>query len=223
MKSLNAQLLAFKASVFDRADRETARNLKDAEANYRRDTVQATHLTIGDRAPDFVLGGVDGKRHQLHNYVIHGPVFVLFFRGGWCPYSALTLRAWEVIADDVRRAGASILAISPQKISRAALLRDCHGVSFPILADCGNKVAQSFGVLAQVSALSRELLIKIGCNLCEENTDGSWALPRASEFLIDQDGIIQFAQVWPVHFERTEPSEALATLRALQAKALTPV
>jgi hypothetical protein len=37
MKSLNSQLRAFKTSVFDRADEETARALIQAEAEYRAD------------------------------------------------------------------------------------------------------------------------------------------------------------------------------------------
>jgi peroxiredoxin len=221
MKSLNAQLLAFKSSVFDRADRETARILKEAEAEYRREAAKAAPVSVGDQAPDFALDGADGKRHQLQSYVSQGPVFVLFFKGGWCPYSTLTLRAWEGIAADIRRAGGSILAISPQKISRAAQVRESNCVSFPLLSDAGNKVAQSYGVLANVTPMSRDLLTKLGCDLTEENMDGSWALPRASEFLIDQDGIIRFAHVSPVHFERTEPNDALASLRALQAETLT--
>jgi hypothetical protein len=127
MKSLNAQLIAFKTSVFDRADRETARILKEAEADYRREAAKATPLKVGDRAPEFALDGADGRRHHLHDYVAQGPVFVLFFKGGWCPYSTLTLRAWEGIATKIRSSGGSILAIAPQKMSRAALVRERAG------------------------------------------------------------------------------------------------
>lgn len=221
MKSLNAQLLAFKTSVFDRANPETALALAQTEAGYRAEAAAAKHLTIGDKAPDFTLADSDGERHQLRNYLSHGPVFVLFFKGGWCPYCALTLRAWEALSPEIKRAGASILAISPQKASRAAMVRDSNGLNFPILVDCGNKVAAAFGIVSQTRPVTHDLLAKMGCSLSDENSEQDSALPRPSEFLIDRGGIIRMAHVSPVAFERAEPKEALATLRALTAIELT--
>ncbi|MCB8878694.1 AhpC/TSA family protein [Acidisoma cellulosilytica] len=220
MKSLNAQLAAFKMSVFERADKDTARVLRELEAEYRADAAKAKSLTVGDRAPDFTLDGADGERHQLANYAAQGPVFVLFFKGGWCPYSTLTLRAWEDIAPAIRRAGGSILAVSPQKISRAALVQENNGVSFPILGDSCNKVGDAFGIVSNVKPMSRDLLTKLGCDLTDENCSGDLRLPHAAEFLVDGEGIIRFAHVAPVHFERTEPRDALAALLSLRAKAM---
>lgn len=224
MKSLNAQLLAFKTSVFDRADKETVRALVQAEAEYRADAAASHPRAVGDQAPDFILSDADGERHQLRKYLSHGPVFVLFFKGGWCPYCALTLRAWEAIAPQIKQAGGAILAISPQKASRAALVRDSNGLSFPILVDCGNKAAAAFGIVAQTRPASQEVLTRLGCIVPEENSDREWALPRPSEFLIDRDGVIRMAHISPVAFERIEPREALDTLRALKtAQELTSV
>jgi peroxiredoxin len=222
MKSLNAQLVAFKASVFERADKETARVLRELEAEYRADAAKATPLAVGDSAPDFILDGADGERHQLANSAAQGPVFVLFFKGGWCPYSTLTLRAWEDIAPEIRRAGGSIVAISPQKIGRAALVQENNGVSFPVLSDSCNKVGDAFGIVSQLKPMTRDLLIKLGCDLAAENCSGDQRLPRAAEFLIDRDRIVRFAHVSPVHFERTEPRDALAALRTLNAETMAP-
>jgi peroxiredoxin len=215
MRSLNAQLRAFKTSVFDRADEETARALKQAEAEYRADAAQAHPLGVGDPAPGFTLGDASGNQHRLSDYLARGPVLLLFFRGGWCPYCTLTLRAYEEIAPDIRKAGGAILALSPQKASRAALVQESNGVSFPILIDSGNRVATEYGVLGQARAMTRQVFNKLGCNIPEENNAEDWLLPRASEFLIDTDGILRMANVSPVSYERTEPPEALAALRGL--------
>ena len=220
MKSLNAQLVAFKSSVFDRADGETAQALRQLEADARAETARSTSLTVGDPAPDFTLVDDAGKMHHLASYLSQGPVFVLFFKGGWCPYSSLTLRAWEDIADKVRKSGGQLLAISPQKASRAALVRESNGVSFPVLADCGNRVAEAFGVAAQAKPIAREILAKMGCDLPAENDGDVWSLPRASEFLIGSDGIIRIAHVSPVYFERHEPREGLEALRRAKAESL---
>jgi peroxiredoxin len=215
MRSLNAQLRAFKTSVFDRADEETARALRQAEAEYRADAAAAHPLGVGDHAPDFKLSDADGNQHALAQYLARGPVLLLFFRGGWCPYCTLTLRAYEELAPEFRQAGGTVLALSPQKASRAAVVQESNCISFPILVDCKNRVATEYGVLGQARPMTRQVFGKVGCNIPEENNAEDWMLPRASEFLIDTSGIIRMAHVSPVSYERTEPREALATLRAL--------
>ena len=202
MKSLNTQLRAFKTSVFDRADSDTARALIQAEAEYRADAAAGHPLTVGEKAPDFVLSDAEGAKHHLTEYLGRGPVLLLFFRGGWCPYCTLTLRAYEEIAPEIHKAGGSILAISPQKASRAALVQESNGITFPILIDCKNGVATEFGVLGQARPMTRQVFGKLGCNIPEENNAEDWLLPRASEFLIDTDGTIRLAHVSPVSYER---------------------
>ena len=222
MKSLNTQLRAFKTSVFDRADEETAHALIQAEAEYRADAAAAHPLAVGDKAPDFVLGDAEGTKHRLSDHLKHGPVLLMFFRGGWCPYCTLTLRAYEEVAPDIRKAGGTILALSPQKPSRAAQVQESNCVSFPILVDCRNRVATDYGVLGQARPMTRQVFGKLGCNIPEENNAEDWMLPRASEFLIDTEGTIRMAHVSPVSYERTEPREALAAIRGL-TKAMASV
>ena len=215
MRSLNTQLRAFKTSVYDRVDEETARALKQAEAEYRAEAALAHPLETGDAAPDFMLQAAGGGEHRLSDYIARGPVLLLFFRGGWCPYCTLTLRAYEEIAPDIRKLGGTILALSPQKASRAALVQESNCVSFPILVDFQNRVAEAYGVLGHAQLMTRQVFSKLGCNIPEENNAEDWQLPRASEFLIESGGTIRMAHVSPVSFERTEPREALAALRGL--------
>ena len=215
MKSLNSQLHAFKISVFERADEDTKRALRQAEAEFRADAASAHPLSTGLSAPDFVLGDAAGAKHRLTDYLARGPVLLLFFRGGWCPYCSLTLRAYEELAPDFMKAGGAILALSPQKASRAALVQESNGVSFPILVDVKNRVAIEYGVLGKAKPMTREVLAKLGCNIPEENNAEDWLLPRASEFIIDTDRTIRMAHVSAVSYERSEPREALAAIRAL--------
>ena len=215
MKSLNAQLRAFKTSVCQRADADLARALVEAEAEHRADAAAASPLGVGAQAPAFILTDSERQTHRLADHLARGPVLLVFFRGGWCPYCTMTLRALEEIAPDVASAGGTILAVSPQKASRAALVRENNGISFPILIDCGNRLATEFGVLGPARPMMRQIFEKLGCNIPDENDAGGWMLPRASEFLIDPRGVIRMANVSAVSYERTEPRDALAALRAL--------
>jgi peroxiredoxin len=220
MKSLNGQLRAFKSSMLERADKAILCELAEGEAQARAEAASAAHLTVGDHAPDFTLSDPDGKKHRLKDYLAKGPVLVLFYRGGWSAPCTLTLRAFEDIAGDCHRAGASILAISPQKASRAAVVAESNLVSFPILIDVGNKVAAAFGIVGEIPPVLRRIYTQMGNNVPDENDAADWRLPRSSEFLICNSGVIHLAHVSPVSYERTEPREALEAMKTLSARIL---
>ena len=83
-------------------------------------------LKAGEQAPDFTLPNAVGRPVRLETELSKGPVVVIFYRGIWCPYCSLQLRAYQKILPDILRLGGSLLAISPQSPDRsqATLLKN---------------------------------------------------------------------------------------------------
>ena len=52
-------------------------------------------IGVGDRAPGFTLPDVHGESVSLSALLSRGPVIVTFYRGGWCPYCNIQLRAYQ--------------------------------------------------------------------------------------------------------------------------------
>jgi peroxiredoxin len=52
-------------------------------------------LKEGAQAPDFTLPDARGNALSLSHLLRQGPVVVTFFRGQWCPYCHLALRAYQ--------------------------------------------------------------------------------------------------------------------------------
>ena len=50
-------------------------------------------IAVGARAPDFSLPDARGGKVSLSTLVQTGPTVVTFYRGGWCPFCDLQLRA----------------------------------------------------------------------------------------------------------------------------------
>src|SRR3954464_2888451 len=46
-------------------------------------------LAVGSKAPDATLPDVTGMSQRLSALYAAGPVFVVFYRGGWCPFCNL--------------------------------------------------------------------------------------------------------------------------------------
>jgi peroxiredoxin len=112
--------------------------------------------------------------------------------------------------------GASLVAISPQLPSlNADLVRERH-LTFEILSDAGNRVAEQFGVKFAMPAYLKELYLTFPNDLAKVNGDDSWTLPMPARFVIDTGAVIRYAAVDPDYTKRPEPADTIAALRALR-------
>src|SRR5437879_6279335 len=71
-------------------------------------------LKEGAQAPDFTLPDAFGKAVRISDLLTQGPVVIAFYRGQWCPYCHLALRAYQRALLQLQSWGVSLVAISPQ-------------------------------------------------------------------------------------------------------------
>jgi len=95
----------------------------------------AKGLTVGAKAPDFTLSNHAGDNVNLSEELAKGPVILTFYRGEWCPFCNLELRAYQRIMDDIRESGAQLLAISPLTPDRSLSMQSKNELSFHVLSD----------------------------------------------------------------------------------------
>ena len=170
--------------------------------------------TAGDRAPDFELPDARGGSVRLAGLRSDGPVVLVFYRGAWCPYCNLQLRAFQAALADIHAAGAALVAISPQTPDNSLTLAEQAELAFPVLSDVGNAVARSYGLVYALGAGDRELHSGVGIDLAAFNGEDSWELPAPAVFVVDGDGTIRYASVAGDYRWRVGPDEVLAALRA---------
>jgi peroxiredoxin len=103
-------------------------------------------LKAGATAPKFELPDAHGKMVKSTELLAKGPLVVTFYRGVWCPYCNMDLQALEEAAGEIRGLGASLAAISPQTAPNRRKSERENALSFPILSDHGNAVANAFGI-----------------------------------------------------------------------------
>lgn len=174
----------------------------------------------GDKAPVFTLKDADGNAHSSEALLAQGPLVVTFYRGVWCPYCNMDLQALEANLPALQKYGAKLVAISPQApVSSRRSARE-NKVSFPILSDPGNEVADAFGLRFKLPDYLIELYRDVFKNdLAVVNGDPSWTLPMPARFVIGQDGIIAYREVNPDYTCRPDPEELLPVLKQLASVA----
>jgi peroxiredoxin len=209
---LKDQLAEYRDGWFKRvpADRQAIMERHIAQL---RDGLAKKALKTGDRAPAIVLGNVHGKTVNVGAQLKNGPVVVTFYRGGWCPYCNLELRAFQQILPDIKAAGASLVAISPEKPDDTLTTAQKNSLSFEVLSDVGQKVGRAFGLVYQFSDELKSAYGGFGLDIPAKNGADQWALPISATYVIDRDGMITYAYTDPDYRDRADPLDVLKVLK----------
>lgn len=170
----------------------------------------------GTRAPDFTLLDARGVTVKLSHLLEQGPVVMTFYRGAWCPYCHLVLRAYQQALPQLQAGGATFVAISPQTPHHSRALADKLGLTFAVLSDTDNQVARQFGLVFTLDEAVRGAYKQVGANLPRFNGTDSWDLPMAGTFLVNQSGIVRMAFVDPDFTRRLDPSVIISRLEELK-------
>jgi peroxiredoxin len=176
-----------------------------------RSGIAASGLREGALAPDFTLPDVDRRAVTLSALLGQGPVVLTFYRGEWCPYCNLQLRAYEAILPQIQQLGVSLVAVSPQTPDHSLTTAEQKHLTFHVLSDAGNEVARRYGLVYSLS----QTLRAVSPDLPVYNGDESWDLPMPGTFVIAPDGTVRLAFVEADWTRRLEPAALLDALRAL--------
>lgn len=186
--------------------------IEDLRASFALDRA----IRTGDQAPDFALSDPRGVLVSLSALLKAGPAVVTFYRGGWCPYCNLQLRAYQAVLPEITALGARLVAISPQLPDGSLSTSSANNLTFDVLSDVGNRVARKFGLVWSLPEELRAALRSSNKALPDINGDDSWELPVPATYVIASDGSIILAAIDVDYRNRLEPEAILAALRSMR-------
>jgi peroxiredoxin len=170
----------------------------------------------GTALPDARLLDVHNAPTSLTEALGERGTVVVLYRGAWCPYCNLTLRAYqEDLVPHLTKRGIPLVAISPQKPDGSLSMKEKNELSFTVLSDPGNQVAVALGVLTAPSDDARAAQRALGLDLPGTNADATDGVPMPTVVIVDSPGIIRWIDVHPNYTTRTEVGDILNALNTL--------
>ncbi len=145
-----------------------------------------------------------------------GPVVVSFYRGSWCPYCVTELSDIQKHLEDITSAGATVLAISPEKPSATADLVEQKKLGFHFGTDQNNELATKLALSFKLDAKTIQRYKQYGIDLPKSNDSKVWQLPIPATYIIDTDGTIAWAFVDEDYSKRPDYTKVVKQLRAMQ-------
>jgi peroxiredoxin len=211
--SLQNELDAFKATWTNRVGPAVAQMMTDDNAALL--PLAAKALKAGDGFPDVTLTDQVGRAVDVTALAAEGPLVVTFYRGGWCPYCNLELRAYQRALPEITRLGARLIAITPETPDNALTTAEKNDLAFAVLSDEQGRLADALGIRFELSDAVKSYFVKAGHDLPARNGNDKWSLPMPATYVIEKGGRIALAFVDPDYRKRLEPGEAVAALAAL--------
>ena len=172
-------------------------------------------LKSGDTIPDFELADQHGRLRRMSDYLSASRVVLNIYRGGWCPYCNMEMRALHDALPEIEAHGARLIGMAPETPDRALETMQRHQIGIDILSDRGNGVSEKLGLVFELPEALRAIYRKIGIDLPAYNGDDSFRLPLPAIYILDRDGTVLFDFVNADYTKRLEPAEILARLAAL--------
>jgi peroxiredoxin len=188
-----------------------------ATAELESNGVANQALRPGALAPDFILPDVDGRSVRHYTELARGPVVLVFYRGGWCPFCHIHLRGFQKSLAEFTATGAQVVAISPQLPDQSLTTRENTKIAYPALSDVGLTTARAFGVAFELPQALLDLYANFDQPLANFNGgDGAKELPLPATFVIRADRTIAYAHAEADYTQRSEPVEVLKVVRELE-------
>jgi peroxiredoxin len=123
------------------------------------------------------------------------------------------LRAYQQILPEIAAAGASLVAISPEKPDDAVSTAEKNALTFEVLSDVGQNVGRAFGLVYEFTDDLRSAYRGFNLDIPARNgTPGEWALPVSATYVIDRDGSITYAYTDADYRDRADPRDVLQVL-----------
>ena len=155
--------------------------------------------TVGQKAPDFSLGAVDGATVRLSSEVARGPVILVVLRG-WpgyqCPFCTRQFGEYMSRAADVTATGAHVLFIYPgpadglKEHAEELLKSTTLPAAYRVLLDPGYTFTLAYGL----------------------RWDAPMETAYPSTFVIDKGGTVAFARTSHAHDDRVPVADVLTAL-----------
>lgn len=212
MGTLKNEIDAYKATRKDKVPEEIRLIMTQSTADLKDAGIEGRALKTGDLMPDFELPNQHNELRRLSDYLAKSPVVLNVYRGGWCPYCNMEMKALHSVLKEIESQGARLVGLAPESPDRALSTAERADVSIDILSDANNRVAEQMGLVFELPQALRSIYEKFGIDIPAHNGDDSFKLPVPATYIIGKDGLIVYAFVNADYTQRLEPAEIVAIL-----------
>lgn len=170
---------------------------------------------VGAAFPSLMLPDHKGRYVSLETLCAEGPLVISFNRGGWCPYCVHEIESWRDAEPELARAGATLVFIGGEVSGRNGGLANLMCDNAVVLNDVDHGATLGLGLAFYAGPDLIARYYECGLDLADIYGTYSGILPIPATFVVDRQGVVQFAFVDPDFRVRAEPSDVMEVVKRL--------
>lgn len=214
-ESLSSQIVALQAEMIPQIPEKALNTMMAATQKLIDSGLAEKALSVGDTCPDFKLNNAHGVSISLSEQLKNGTQIISFYRGAWCPYCNLEIKALKESLGAFQNLGADLIAISPQLPDKSFSQTNELNLEFEVLSDLSNQVAKQFGLVFTLEQDIRPIYDAFEIDIAGHNGDDKFELPIPATYIVDSNRIIRYAFVNADYTQRLEPATIIEELQKL--------
>jgi len=178
----------------------------------KKESLASKAIKVGEKLPSFKLLDVDSKVTTLESFKSKFLV-VSFYRGGWCPYCNLELKALQKSLPELKALKADLIAISPETPDNSLTTSQKNDLSFAVLSDFNNVYAKSLGLVFKMSKDLQDLYYSFNLDVEAHNGNQDFELPMPATYIVNEEREIIYSFTPEDYTERLDPEVILKILK----------
>ena len=212
---LQDSINAFQESFIQSVPEDTMATVITEQQTLMESGIAEKATREGNPFPSFNLPDAKGESRTLKELVSSGPLVISFYRGAWCPYCNLEIKALQDSLAEIEATGAQLIAITPQTPDKSKDQITAAKLTFDVLSDIGNELARQCGLVFTLPERLRPVYDAWQLDIPGHNDDDSFELPMPATYIVDGNGIIRYSYINMDYTRRVEPNIIIEQLKSL--------
>lgn len=210
MSRLIDEINKYKESFKQKVPQELQEIMLTATENLKKQSLSKNALKVTHIAKPFTLLNAVNKKISLDDLLVENDFVVInFYRGLWCPYCNLELKALQTINDELKTLNAKLVAISPQTPDASLSTKEKNELDFEVLSDTHNALAKEYGLVFSLADELKPIYEKFGIDIPGSNNENTYELPLPATYVINKNKEIIYSFIDEDYTKRSEPQEIL--------------
>ena len=212
MTDLATQIQQFNIKLAAQVPQEVLEAFGKSIEDLKTKNIEEKSIKIGEKIPNFSLKNAKNEVVNSSDILKNGKMIIAFYRGSWCPYCNLELKALQEEISEFKEKNATLVAISPQSPDNSLTVIEKHHLTFEVLTDKDNVFAKQLGIVFELQDFVLPYYHALGIDLSSFNENTNNSLPIPAVFVVNESSKIIYKFADANYMNRIDIDELLKTL-----------